>query len=186
MSEQPMVFDAPGANEALEAPSGGVPEAPEYGTAVPAPDPDDPALWPRGAYFEYRGERFRVADQVGLMALMDFAEIADQGVDSNAMAGLVAMKQLLRELVDSRDWDRFHKWARAERIEGDEFGEIVQLAMAVVDARPTGSPSASRGGRPSTGPSSNGTSGGPASLTDAYTARRRALGIVPIEEDLGG
>jgi hypothetical protein len=161
--------------------------SPEYGRFLPAPNPDDPERFQEGTYVSLKGARFRVSEQVGLMALMDYAEIAEQGVDSDAVAGLAAMKRLLKELIDARDWKRFHTWTLTERITGDELGLIIGQAMAIADAqsRPTGSPSGSAGGAPTTGQSSNGTSGGAGSPDDAWTARKRALGITPIEADLG-
>jgi hypothetical protein len=178
MTEQPMVFDAPAPDQELVAPA--------YGTFTEPPDPDDPAHFAAGTYFEYRGERFRVAPDVGLMALMDFAEIAAEGEDADAMAGLIAMKGVLRDIIHERDWPRFHAWSRKAKINADGFGQIIANAMAVADtaARPTGSPSDFAGGQENIGPNSSGTSGGAESQEDAWTRRKREMGIVRIDADL--
>jgi hypothetical protein len=152
-------------------------------TPAPAqPDPDDPARWEPGTFIEHGGQRFRVAESVGLMSMMDFAEVADDGVDANALAGLAAMKRLLRDLIDGRDWHRFHAWTREAKLDGEQLGLVISKAMEIVGSRetPTGSPYGSPGGASTTGPRLSGISGGAASQLDAWTEKKRLLGLSPV------
>jgi hypothetical protein len=152
--------------------------------APPQPDPEDPALWEAGTFIEYEGRRFRIASKVGLMSMMDFAEVADSGVDANAIAGLAAMKRLLRDVIDDRDWQRFHTWSRTAALDGEQLGLIISKAMEIIGSRetPTGSPSGSPGGASTIGPRSSAISGDAESQVDAWTRRKRELGLSPVGE----
>lgn len=46
---------------------------------------------------EWQGERFFIADRIGLAPLLRFAKVAKQGTDSDDMDGLVAMHDLLEQ-----------------------------------------------------------------------------------------
>jgi hypothetical protein len=114
--------------------------------------------------------------------MMDFAEVAEEGVDANALAGLAAMKRLLRAVIDERDWHRFHAWTLSAKLTGEQLGAVISMAMEVVGGRetPTASPSALPGGRPTIGPRLNGTSGDAASQAAAWAERKAALGLSPV------
>jgi hypothetical protein len=102
---------------------------------------------------EFAGERFTVV-QPGMATLMDFAEVAMGGVDSNDMAGVVALKGLLRECVAEDEWDRFWALAKKSRATGDELMIVVQEAVAALAERPTLRPSDSSDGPRTTPPRS--------------------------------
>ena len=106
------------------------------------------------ARLEFLGEHFRLGESVGLMPLLKFSYAANSGLDSDDMAGLAALYEVIRDTVHPDDWDRFERHAIDKHAEGDELMEFVGKAMEAMSARPTRRRSVSSGGAPSTSPSS--------------------------------
>ena len=107
---------------------------------------------------EYHGETLRLADSIALMALMRFAKIAQSGADSDDMDGLVAMYDLLEQVIDPEDWSRFEFLATKHRDQQDALLQVIQDGITKIAARPTVLPSDSSGGQPSISGSSTGDS----------------------------
>ncbi len=103
---------------------------------------------------EFLGERFHVAERVGLMPMMTFAKVAQSGVDTDSIAGLAAMHDLLEEALHPDEWDRFQNHARKERASGEELMAVVGEVAVIVAARPTGRSSDSSAGPRTIEPSS--------------------------------
>lgn len=111
-----------------------------------------------GDYVEFYGEKFRLADRVGLMPLIKFGNAANKGLDSDDMAGLAAMYSMIRAVIhrpplydehgqrqvdengktlrDESEWNRFSELAEDELAEGDDIMAFVNQAMSVMSARP--------------------------------------------------
>lgn len=128
------------------------------------------------AALTFHGERFRVAGKIGLMPLMRFAKLAQAGVDTDEMDGLVAIYDLLEQCIDTSrycagcgeaerdgccdgrrivdDWTRFTVLATAHRDQGEELLDIVKQAVELMADRPTLRSSGSSDGPPSTSGSS--------------------------------
>lgn len=111
---------------------------------------------------EFLGEKFRLAESIGLMPMLAFANASKTGLDSDDMSGLAAMYALIRDVIDQRrppkidpgtgeqsidvngdpewdgpsDWMRFEQHAIEQQADGEELMEFVSSAMAVVSARP--------------------------------------------------
>lgn len=110
---------------------------------------------------EFNGERFRLADNIGLMPLLVFANSAKQGLDSDDMEGLVAMYVMVRDCVDQSkaqqvddegsplfdesgapvwdgpsEWDRFEAHAITTKAQGEDLMDFIKAAMSVISARP--------------------------------------------------
>lgn len=96
------------------------------------------------------GQTFDLADKIGLMPLMRFAHLARAGVDTDDMEGLDAMYALLRQCFTAESWVAFEDAASRNLADGDELFGVVTDALAVMTARPTGRPSVSSDGSPST------------------------------------
>lgn len=94
----------------------------------------------------FKGERFTVADAIGLMPLMRFAKVAQSGVDTNELAGLAAMYDLLEQCIADAEWERFQAHADRTRADGDELMKVVSDVFEVLSQRPTQRPSASSAG----------------------------------------
>jgi hypothetical protein len=132
------------------------------------------------ATVEFRGEEYRVAEKVGLAPLMRFAKLAKSGGDSADMGALAVMYDLLdqcfarecsacgetderkliakdpagaccekREIVTA-EFDRFMDRATEEHLDHEEILEVVGKVFEVLSNRPTGRPSASPPGPPTT------------------------------------
>lgn len=106
----------------------------------------------------FEGQSFALASKVGLMPLMKFAHIARQGVDANDMEGLVAIYDMLRNVIADEDWERFESHATTVRADGDDLMGLVQQAIQAISERPTERPSDSSDGPQTTSDSSAGDS----------------------------
>lgn len=101
--------------------------------------------------FDFCGQEFRVADEVGAMPLLRFAAAADSGLDTEDMAGLVAMMEMVRDCIHPDDWPRFQKVATEEKAGGELLMEVCQGLYAHIAARPTVRPADSSAGPSPTG-----------------------------------
>jgi len=110
---------------------------------------------------DFLGEQFRVAERVGALPIMRFAKAAKSGTDSNDMEGLVALYDLLAQVIHPDDWRRFEAHADAEHADGDQLLAVVQAALAAVAGRPTGRSSDSSAGPQIIEPSSTDDSSSP-------------------------
>lgn len=103
---------------------------------------------------EFLGEQFAVAERIGLMPLMRFAKHAKSGVDSESMAGLAAMYDLLEQCIAPSDWQRFEDHADRERADGEQLLGVVTAVIEALSARPSTRPSDSSAGPSTTAPNS--------------------------------
>lgn len=98
----------------------------------------------------FAGKPFKVADKLGLMPLLRFAHLAKQGVDSDDMEGLVAIYDLLVNVIAPEDWEAFEQHAVDVRAEGEALMAVVTQAIGLIAQRPTERPSDSSDGSPTT------------------------------------
>lgn len=137
-----------------------------------------------GRYVEAFGQKFEVADRIALMPLLKFAHLSKKGLDSADMEALAVMYELLQTCFTEIGWLEFQTAATEYRAGDEELLDVVGKAIQVIAARPTMSPSVSSAGPPTTSESST----EPASsepAADSYEDRKRALGLVPVNEALG-
>lgn len=118
---------------------------------------------------EFLGERFRIADKIGLMPLLKFSAHADLSTsDPGAMAAMYAM---IRDCIhpgspgcetcaackagderscasfDQGDWGRFEHHAIDTKADADDLLDVITRAIELISGRPTEPPSPSSGGR---------------------------------------
>lgn len=123
---------------------------------------------------ELAGESFAVADQVGLMPLMRFAELAANGMDLYDMESLVAINNVLRECIHADDWGRFEAHATKVHADDEDLMRMVGQVIAIITARPTSRPSDSSDGPSTTnGPSAGGSGSQVTSLVERLEAQGR-------------
>lgn len=103
---------------------------------------------------ELLGKSFKIAEKIGLMPLLRFAKAAQNGVDSNDMAGLAALLDVLEQCIDPDEWQRFNDHADKTRADEDELLQMVYLVIEAISDRPISRPSDSSAGPPATGPRS--------------------------------
>lgn len=108
--------------------------------------------------FDFEGETFTVAEQIGIGPLADFAHAATSGLDTSDMEGLAAIRTMLRQVVVDEDSDRLWGAITRSRADGDDLMPIVQAVMEAQTGRPTQQPSDSSGGLSTTGVSSRASS----------------------------
>lgn len=114
--------------------------------------------------FLWFGETIRVAPTAGDRELLDFLERAAQIDASDEVSSMVIVKQFLLSQVHGEDWARFMQVSKENN---QQFVDFLQLAKDIVTAVskfPTGRPSDSVDGPPTT----NGKS------PDAYSSAVRA------------
>lgn len=110
-----------------------------------------------------KGEKFRLADEVGAFALMQFAASSD--IDANDPRGMASVYWLLEDLIHADDWHAFQARARKSKANGDDLVEVVSAALEAFSGRPTKQPAGS----------SDGASAGSGRSTEtSSTARARA------------
>lgn len=152
-----------------------------------------------GDYLEFFGEKFRLADRVGLMPLIKFGNAANKGLDSDDMTGLAAMYSMIRAVIhrpplfddqghrkvdengktlrDEAEWNRFQELAEDECAEGEDIMAFVNKAMEVMSARPRKPREISSGGSRPTSESSRDDS-------SSRATHPQAAGLTPVA-DLG-
>ncbi len=111
-----------------------------------------------GDFVEFLGEKFRLADRVGIMPLVHFGFASKKGLDSDDMEGLAAMYSLIRSVIhrpplmddngnqvrdengkrlrDESEWYRFTEHAEDELADGEDVMGFVNKAMEIMSARP--------------------------------------------------
>lgn len=120
------------------------------------------------------GETFTIADSVGFMPLMSFAHAASSGLDTNDMAGMKAMRDMLRDCLAEGEWPRFEECSTVNKADAELLMAVTAKVYEVVAARPTESPTGSPDGQSSATPSSN-----------SSASLRASLGLVPVEQAMG-
>lgn len=142
----------------------------------------------RDGYLDFLGEPFRLAERVGMMPLLAFANASKQGLDSDDMEGMAAMYALIRDVIDQSrvqktdpetgepavdgagapvyegpsEWQRFERFCMEQQAEGEELMEFIGRAMGVIAARPRKRRGISSSSSPRTSPSSRAGSSSPA------------------------
>ncbi len=114
---------------------------------------------------EFKGERYRIADSVGLWPMMQFARAAEAGVSVTDFRALAALHAFLQDCLHPDDWGRFQEKMISTK-ETDVEG-LLDVATSVIEkltARPTPPPSGSSNG--ASAPSA-GSTGGSSSTPEA-------------------
>ncbi|MFJ8690278.1 hypothetical protein [Micromonospora wenchangensis] len=104
----------------------------------------------------FLGEKYRIADKVGLMPLMRFAVAAKSGMESDDMEALAAMYSLIKDCIDATEWQRFERDATDKKADQDDLLKVVTDVIQVLTARPTRRPADSSDGPQPTSPNSKG------------------------------
>lgn len=127
--------------------------------------PRDPATGELLRKVPFMGREFRIANEVGLLPLMEFAYHANSGMDTSDMGALAAMYEMLRDCIHPEDWPAFRAYATAKKAGAEQLMETVQAATELLTARPT-VPESGYSSPPRTMPDS---------LTDSSSGQRAGL-----------
>ncbi len=92
-----------------------------------------------------RDREFQVADELGAMAMFEWAAASELSLDD--ASGLAAVFAMLEDVIHDDDWREFRYFARAARpkISGEELIQVINDASEVITGRPTEQPSGSSG-----------------------------------------
>ena len=82
------------------------------------------------------GRYFRLAAEIGLMPLMEWAAATDE-LDARNSTQVLALYRLLREVVHPDDWAEFRKFTTAEKCDGNALVSFQNAALEAHAARPT-------------------------------------------------
>lgn len=118
---------------------------------------DDPTT------FNWFGTQIRAISQFNELELVDLMERADS-IDVDDIKAAVAVKDMLRLIVNAEDFDTFWTIAKAKNQKLDDLMRVFQVLMEATSGRPTQQPSDSSVGRQATQPSLPGGSSSPASV----------------------
>jgi hypothetical protein len=113
------------------------------------------------------GRDFPLAERVAYMPLMQFADAARKGLDSNDFHGQLAIHDLLRAAIADVAWADFSDHASTGRATSDQLLKLATDAIGLIAARPTVRPSDSSAGPQTTEPSSSASSSETVSSTPA-------------------
>ena len=91
-----------------------------------------------------RDREFRLADNVGIMPLMEWAAASDRDVAS--ADGLRAVYYVLEDAVHEDDWAEFRKYAREAKVDAGELLDFANAALEALAGRPTEAASGSSDG----------------------------------------
>ena len=89
-------------------------------------------------------QEFRLADDVGIMPLMEWAAASDQDVTS--ANGLRAVFYVLQDAVHEEEWAEFRRFSREHKATAEETLEFANSALEARAGRPTEAASGSSDG----------------------------------------
>jgi hypothetical protein len=136
---------------------------------------------------EFEGKRFRLSESIGLMPLLKFSHAAKGGLGADDMEGLDAMYLLIRSCIDRSkvqaadpqtgepvfdaagdpvwdgpsQWELFEAHAIETNADGEKLSAMINRAVTVIAARPTGPRGDSSASSARTSPSSKESSSSP-------------------------
>lgn len=87
--------------------------------------------------FDYFGETITVHPLLTDVVFIDFVEIANSISEENVVAGMVAVKELLRRVIDDTSFDLFWETGNKNRQNLEARMVVAQEVFAAVADRPT-------------------------------------------------
>ncbi len=155
----------------------------------------------------FRGRKFRLGPCEAIAPMLDFAEAAARGVDTDDPAGLAAMKAMIKGCftltyscgtcpacqdddydacpqLDLGDFPRFWRLVEAAGVGAEELMGVVEAGMEQAMARPTRAPSGSSSPAPRASGNSKGRSSSPGRVPEAFTKAFEAGDVVDVADAL--
>jgi hypothetical protein len=126
---------------------------------------------------QFKGETYRINQDVSEWAFMEFAEAASEGQDANTLQGMASLLRFVLELVHPDERDAFRAHARKSRASTDDLLEFLLGKPAADAERPTGRSSDSSDGPTSTAPK-------PAANSDGSGSAVTGLALLRTRPDL--
>lgn len=84
-----------------------------------------------------RDKEFRVDDELGAMAMFEWAAASQLAVDD--WEGLAAIFAMLQDVIHPDDWQEFRHYARTARpkVQADDLIKVINDATELIGGRPT-------------------------------------------------
>lgn len=86
-------------------------------------------------YVEMKGEKFRLREKVGAMAMFKWSAASDMDTDNpKALAAIYAM---IKSVILKEDWYAFETHALDEDADAEELLDVVTQGLEIIGGRPT-------------------------------------------------
>lgn len=86
-------------------------------------------------YVEFKGEKFRVREKIGAMAMFKWSAASDMDTDNpKALAAIYAM---IKSVILKEDWYAFETHALDTDADAEELLDVVTKGLEIVGGRPT-------------------------------------------------
>ena len=79
----------------------------------------------------FMGEKYRIADKIGVMPLLMFAAAAESGLSLSDQKGLAAMYRMLEDCIHPDDWGRFQTDITFKKV--DDLDKLMKLTNDAVE-----------------------------------------------------
>lgn len=86
-------------------------------------------------YVELLGEKFRLREKVGAMAMFKWSAAAD--MDTNNPAALAAIYAMIKSVILKEDWYNFETHALDTDADAEELLDVVTKGLEIIGGRPT-------------------------------------------------
>jgi hypothetical protein len=95
-------------------------------------------------YVELKGQKFRVADEMGVMPMLKWAAFSDMSTEDPE--ALAAIYMMIRDVIHEGDWRKFEDHAVKTKVGAEELMDTMSAGMEVITGRPTKQPDGSAAG----------------------------------------
>jgi hypothetical protein len=86
-------------------------------------------------YVELKGEKFRLREKVGAMAMFKWSAASDMDTDNPKALG--AIYAMIKSVILKEDWYAFENHALDEDADAEELLDVVSKALEIIAGRPT-------------------------------------------------
>lgn len=86
-------------------------------------------------HVELKGEKFRVAEEIGAMPMLKWAAAAELSSDDPRALG--AIYAMLRDSILEEDWPAFETHALKSKADAESLLDVVTKSLEIISGRPT-------------------------------------------------
>lgn len=92
------------------------PDASDLAKTAPGLAGDPPNGQPVAGVLSFNGETYKLDAKQGVWPLLQFARVAEAGMNTTDMRGLAAVHAFLQDVIDPGDWGRFQEDMIAKKV----------------------------------------------------------------------
>jgi hypothetical protein len=86
-------------------------------------------------HVELKGEKFRIAEEIGAMPMLKWAAAAELSTDDPRALG--AIYAMLKDCILEEDWPAFEQHALTTKADAEALLDVVTGSLEVISGRPT-------------------------------------------------